>query len=240
MEDLKSCPFCGASVQVNANGWKHYPEEQKRTLINKDFAGLTPEEFDKTIEGLSGLAPIIVPFLLKHNFEGLGIEDAAEFNLDLQIATDAVIEIKQQVYGVESAGGESDTAQKYSWDFNRDCEIWRNCPCDSIQECIEQAKQAIHSGEYCTAEPPKVVYIGANVPFVPQVDPDNVLDQLECEASDFAGEVGGDWMAYNHKKRDELDELADSLSAVVVAWMDKYGYTPTFYAVQNIKEYPLT
>lgn len=71
-------------------------------LINKDFASLTPEEFDKTIAGLSSLSVVIVPFLLKNSFEGAsGVEVAAEFNLDLQIAADAVEEIKQQIYGVE-------------------------------------------------------------------------------------------------------------------------------------------
>lgn len=70
-------------------------------FINENFKGLTSEEFDKTIAGLSGLVNIIVPFLLNKNFEGVGIEDAAEFSLTLQIAADAVTEIKQQIYGFD-------------------------------------------------------------------------------------------------------------------------------------------
>lgn len=73
--------------------------DKQTKLINKNFAGLTVDEYDKTIAGLSGLALIIVPFLLSNNFEGMGIDAAAEFNLDLQIAVDAVQEIKQQVHG---------------------------------------------------------------------------------------------------------------------------------------------
>lgn len=76
-------------------------------LFNKDFAGLTPEEFDKTIEGLQGLTHVVAPLILNKNFEGKGIEDAAEFTLDLQIAADALFEIKQQIYGVESGEGEN-------------------------------------------------------------------------------------------------------------------------------------
>ena len=69
-------------------------------LINKDFESLTETEFDKTIAGLSQLSVVIVPFLLKNSFEGTsGVEVAAEFILDLQIAADALKEIKQQVCG---------------------------------------------------------------------------------------------------------------------------------------------
>lgn len=70
-------------------------------LINKNFAELTPEDFDKTIAGLSGLTLIIAPFILQNKLGG--IDAAAQFNLDLQIAADAVKEIKQQVYGKEGA-----------------------------------------------------------------------------------------------------------------------------------------
>ena len=68
-------------------------------LINKDFALLTPEDFDKTVAGLSGLSLILAPLILKANFEGTGAKDAADLALDLQIAADALIEIKQQIYG---------------------------------------------------------------------------------------------------------------------------------------------
>lgn len=68
-------------------------------LINKDFAELSMEDFDETINGLSALSNIIAPIILK-NQEG-GIEAAAEFTLDVTIAVDALKEIKQQIYGVE-------------------------------------------------------------------------------------------------------------------------------------------
>lgn len=74
-------------------------------LINKNFAGLTPEDFDKTIAGLSGLSLIVAPFILQNKLGG--VEAAAEFNLDLQIAADAVKEIKEQLFGVEPEEGES-------------------------------------------------------------------------------------------------------------------------------------
>lgn len=68
-------------------------------LINKDFESLTPEEFDETIAGLSGLSLVVAPLVLKNKLGG--IEAAVKFSLDLQIAADAVREIKQQIYGRE-------------------------------------------------------------------------------------------------------------------------------------------
>lgn len=66
-------------------------------LINKDFESLTPEEFDKTIAGLSSLSVIIVPIILQQQPGGL--DAAAEASIDLQIAADAVSEIKEQLHG---------------------------------------------------------------------------------------------------------------------------------------------
>ena len=68
-------------------------------LINKDFALLTPEDFDEVIADLSGLSPILAPYIIKATFEGMGVKVVADMALDLQIAADALIEIKQQIYG---------------------------------------------------------------------------------------------------------------------------------------------
>jgi hypothetical protein len=76
--------------------------------------------------------------------------------------------------------------------------------------------------------------------FAPYIDAESVLDGIQAQASDFCGEPGDEWYAYDHKKHDELDELSDELTAVVIAWFEKYGYSPLFWAVENIKEYPLS
>lgn len=129
--------------------------------------------------------------------------------------------------------------EKYSWDFNEEAENWGNDPYDTVEECLAAARQAVAERDYQTDTPPEVVYIGENAPFVPRVDPDTVLEDIEEQAADFAGDLGGDWNASDYKKRDELTELADSLSRVVNEWLKKYGYEPNFYAVQNIKAYQL-
>ncbi|HMM31599.1 MAG TPA: hypothetical protein PKB13_07465 [Clostridia bacterium] len=129
--------------------------------------------------------------------------------------------------------------EKYSWDFNGEAENWYNETYDTIEECLEDARSVAEDETYGSNEPPEKVYIGENKPFVPRVDAECVLDLLEEQACEFAGEVGYDWDSYDHKKQDELDELSQSLTDVVMAWLKKHGRAPVFYAVEDIKEYPL-
>lgn len=129
--------------------------------------------------------------------------------------------------------------EKYSWDFNGEAEHWGNDPYDTVEECIAAARQAVAVGDYRTDTPPEVVYIGENIPFAPRADPDIVLEDIQQQAADFAGDLGADWDVFDPKKQDELNELADSLSLVVNEWLKKYGHEPSFYAVQSVKPYQL-
>ena len=69
--------------------------------INKDFLSLSKDDFDKTISAIANLSMVIAPLLIKINKDGKGLEDAAEFTIDLLIAADALTEIKMQVHGEE-------------------------------------------------------------------------------------------------------------------------------------------
>lgn len=120
----------------------------------------------------------------------------------------------------------------YTWNFQKEAERWDNGAHDSIEACIEEANDcAVEDGEQHN----DTVYIGEVLPFASAVDAVDVLDMLKEQACDFAGEYGDDWEAYDPKKRDELDELSAALTATVCAWMEKYGYTPCFYVVENVK-----
>jgi len=131
--------------------------------------------------------------------------------------------------------------EKYSWDFDGDAERWNNDSHDTVEECVEDAICAITAGEHNYAETPAVVYIGENREFIPRVDVTQILDALEEQAYDECGEIGGDWQTYDWKKkeRDDVEELAEELNKVVIAWLTKYSRVPHFYTVENIKEYPL-
>lgn len=126
--------------------------------------------------------------------------------------------------------------KKYTWNFNENAEIWSNDTFDTVEECIADANRVIDEGKYNDLTTPEKVFVGVAIPYIPSVDAESVLDALEEQASDF-GEAGDDWVAYNPKNKDELDELASGLTAMVTAWLEKYGYTPSFYSLENVKPY---
>lgn len=121
--------------------------------------------------------------------------------------------------------------KEYTWNFNKDAELWNNEIFTTESECINDAK------DYMTAE--SVVYVGEVVHFGISVDSEIMLDALEEEAFEFCGESSEGWNAYDHKKRDEINELNEQLSSIVSEWMKKYGYEPYFYAVENITQFSL-
>ena len=128
---------------------------------------------------------------------------------------------------------------KYTWHFDGNAEMLGNDTHNTVEDCIADARRALAERDYMTDTPPKAVFVGECVAYTPRVDVDSVLENLEEQAAEFAGDVGGDWDAYDYKKREEMDELEETLSAAVIEWLKKYGYAPSFYAVQDIKEYPL-
>lgn len=125
--------------------------------------------------------------------------------------------------------------KKYSWNFSEDAERWYNDPCNTIAECISEAAYQADEDNLKSG----VVFVGMNEPFEPSVDAGFVLDQIEADAADFAGEISEDWNAYNIKKSKELDELSETLTKAVREWMQKYGYYPNFYQISGVKKYPL-
>lgn len=127
----------------------------------------------------------------------------------------------------------------YTWSFeNNEIEIWRNAECETIEECLVEVKQQLENEGYYTNEAPTEVYIGECVPYIPEVDVEDVLDDIKEQAYEFT-ELAEDWECYNIKKADELEELKKSLSNVVNEWLKKYGYDPHFWNVEKIKKYQM-
>lgn len=121
---------------------------------------------------------------------------------------------------------------RYTWNFNKNAEIWLNEQCDAVDECIQAATK--DTDNHQTA-----VYIGECVQYTPEADCTDIIDRMQEQAGDTCGEVGGDWEAYDWHNKDELEELNNTLMAAVCDWMKKYGYYPTCHSIQNIKEYML-
>lgn len=126
---------------------------------------------------------------------------------------------------------------KYNWSFDQYAEIWWNCG-DSIEDCIDQARyenKTDHDGEY------KTVFIGERVPFdiAANLNVECLLESLEESAYDFCGDAANDWNPYDYRKPAEINELRQALAPVVIGWLEKYGRSPRFCAIENIAEYAL-
>lgn len=129
--------------------------------------------------------------------------------------------------------------KKYSWNFDKDEEIWDNDTFDTIEECIEAARNDIKSDIHHRGWKPTFIYIGMNEPFIPYVSAENILEGIEQDAYDEFGEAAESYSAYNPKDREELDELDEKLNILIRDWMKKYGYYPNFWRIVDIKEYSL-
>lgn len=131
---------------------------------------------------------------------------------------------------------------KYSWSFDDCAETWGNDTHNTIEECLEDARESIRNGShwesYGYCDDP-IVYIGENIEFVPSVSAYQVLEAIEEQASDECGECADGWESYDYQKRDEVQELSDMLGYVVCEWMKKYGYYPKMWVIDNIKSYSL-
>lgn len=126
--------------------------------------------------------------------------------------------------------------EKFSWSFNDGDEIWCNSA-DTVDECKADARAAIESGEEDESD---TIYIGINESFTLCVDAESILEQIEEDASEFAGEIADDWDAFDYKTmKSELEELSERLTDVVNAWLKKNKREPNFYAVNNIKPYKI-
>lgn len=123
--------------------------------------------------------------------------------------------------------------EEYYWSFDKNAELWFESG-ESVEDCIRQAR-GMNDADY------EVVYIGKSVAFVPSehLIVDALLDDLEEQAYEFAGEAAEDWRAYEYKKQEEMNELTEAVGQVVDCWLKKYGRYPTFCRIENVTEYSL-
>lgn len=112
--------------------------------------------------------------------------------------------------------------KQYSWEFNEDDELWGKDTYDTVEECIEAAK----AENKLDGNRHTWVFVGRNIDFVPYVDAENVLEAIQEQAAEECGQIGHDWYAYDHKKQNELEELNESLSKVVIEWLEKLDIRP--------------
>lgn len=116
----------------------------------------------------------------------------------------------------------------YSWNADRDSEIWNNGRHETIEECITSAKQE----GYKVGE---TIFIGRCVDFEVSIDAGNVIDILQEEAYEHCGEASDGWIDW---KNDNVNVLSERLTKCVNEWLKETNQEPYFYYITDIK--PLT
>lgn len=120
--------------------------------------------------------------------------------------------------------------KEYTWETVKDREIQQNATFETAKECIEDAKQ-------CGIEDNKI-FVGECVPYIVTIDAISVLEDLEEDAYDYS-EIAESWNLTSYENRQEIEKLSDELTKVVNRWLEKNNLQPTFYTIQNVKEYEI-
>ena len=124
---------------------------------------------------------------------------------------------------------------KYAWKQYRNVDIWLNGEFDSVEECIEDARNNYEME--C-----KTIYIGECEPVsIDGIDFDSVLDSVEQNMYDQVGEISEGWnIGYirgNTNRAAVIEKYDKKLLDLVMEYLKEIGEEPNFYKVVNIKEY---
>ena len=125
---------------------------------------------------------------------------------------------------------------KYTWNFDEDTEWWNNNEYDTIEECINAAREEIINDEN------DIIYIGEIVPYEPEINADDVLEQLKDDAYNRCGETADTWLNYGEDEDyadDEEEELSCALTQTLKDWLKKHNLEPDFCEIKNVREYSL-
>ena len=114
---------------------------------------------------------------------------------------------------------------KYTWNEDPHSDLWVRGGFNTIEECIEEAKQLEINGN---------IMVGEIIPFEPHVNVYSVLEEIEQDASEECGEVGNDWEI--DTRGNTTDSLAEKLTQCVKDWLKETGQEPTFYKIGRTRE----
>lgn len=65
------------------------------------------------------------------------------------------------------------------------------------------------------------------------VDTDSILEHINANMCDEVGESADDYLMYTTPEHN--NELEEELSNVIIKWIEKHNYHPTFFKVINIE-----
>ena len=124
---------------------------------------------------------------------------------------------------------------KYTWEQYRDADIWMHDEFDSVEECIEDARNNYEIDD-------GTIYIGECEPVnIGGIDFDSVLDSVEQNMYDKVGEISEGWNITYIKgdtaRAAVLDKYDKKLFDLVMQYLEEIHKVPKFYTIRNIEEY---
>lgn len=120
---------------------------------------------------------------------------------------------------------------KFSYSFYED--FGYSLEYDSVEEALEAAKMDTKNDN--ELKDTETVYIGRVHKFVPEVYAWSIIEQLQVDADDEAGEAAEDYL--RDVRDDEATKLGQMLTEAFNKWAKETGNEPNFFTVEGAVEY---
>lgn len=118
--------------------------------------------------------------------------------------------------------------KKYAWTRNAEDDIWESATFDSVKECVEDARG-------CGIKPGEQIAVGICEPYEPQINAEQILDNISEDAYEKVGEVAEGWPYFKRGEGYEgADTLQERMQKVFMEWLKETNQIPSFYHI-----YPL-
>ena len=126
---------------------------------------------------------------------------------------------------------------RYAWAWGET--DWYSQTADSIEEYMEDALYELEDYGYDPKEGRNSIVIGEIIEYVPTVDVVNIIEGMIDNAYDQVENLCV-WEDALFEDKDKIEELSSDLNNVLYKWLDKNNLKPSFFIVDNIKEYEIS
>ncbi|HCT63879.1 MAG TPA: hypothetical protein DIC60_01140 [Lachnospiraceae bacterium] len=118
---------------------------------------------------------------------------------------------------------------EYTWAVSENTEIWRHDVFDTVEDCVQDYLE-----NYAGEDLEESIFVGEVKPFEISVDSYRILETLSEEAYEECGDVAENWLYFRDIEKD-TEELNEKLTQVVIDWLKKHDYMPSFYKITDIR-----
>lgn len=126
------------------------------------------------------------------------------------------------------------------WSYSFDGEVYEGCDFSSSEEAAKVAREELEArGDDIFGA---IVYIGKVQEYSPVVDADDVLERIQGDAYDLAGEYAEDyldgpgWRASEAQKKvwkEQREKLTEMLTSAFLVWAKETDNEPRFFVVDS-------